>query len=365
VSVRPINCSSGEPRFRQAGYANLLSSTICSADGSLDLSSLFPPSDLLEKARGVESGLRQRKRLGNVGWFGFILISAIQLSLEISRVGLISGFLQKGIQGVSPYWPLLLLTILAVFFLLLGTWSTFWLRESRQPFRYTCSLASFAPISGKKKSPPKAADELLTWLPHDITRLLNERVQRFLFAGEGANAGGRDAKVDGSKSKVRISKSKEGSSSGTEGDSNIHIHGHYVVRARPVRSGEPEIQEIEVMPRVRIGPPSHPEVMAQSVVFQVPLTEGMNRSTYEDLLEQVYHAIITELYRRLKDDVQRKIDLLPTNRFRVIALLYEADDYARSNTLHAYEEAQELYRQAATLADPNWRQRPKTRIHVE
>ena len=119
------------------------------------------------------------------------------------------------------------------------------------------------------------------------------------------------------------------------------------------------------MPRVRIGAPGQPEVMAQSVLFPPAGTDGpkpFDRDSYNDLLEEVYNSIVTEVYRQLKDDVQRKIDLLPTNRFRGVALLHEAEDYARSNTLHAYEEARELYRQAAAVSDPDWRQPPKTPI---
>ena len=181
----------------------------------MDLSSLFPPSNLLQKARGVEEGLRQRRRLGAIGWFGFIFISAIQLSLEISKVGLVSDLLEKGTQAFAANWPLLLLAIAAIFFLLLGTWSTFWLRESRQPFRYTCSIAAFTK-AGDASSAGSVA-EFLAWLPHDITRLLNERVQRFLFAS-GSNDGGAEARND--------------ANTGGQHESAIHIHGHYVIRDR-------------------------------------------------------------------------------------------------------------------------------------
>jgi tetratricopeptide (TPR) repeat protein len=192
--------------------------------------------------------------------------------------------------------------------------------------------------------------EWMAWLPQDITRLLNERVQRFLFASESSSSSDVVAK----------DQSDQGpSKQETQSDSYIHIHGHYIIRPRP---HAPDELEIEITARVRVGPSTHPEVVAQSTVFRLPGAEGrkeLDRSTYDDLLEQVYSAIVTEVYRQLKDDVQRKIVLLPTNRFRIIALLREGEDYARSNTLRAFEEAQELYWRAAGMSDPTWREPPK------
>jgi len=86
----------------------------------------------------------------------------------------------------------------------------------------------------------------------------------------------------------------------------------------------------------------------------------MDQRGYEDLLEHVYYAVVTELYRQLKGNVQRKIALLPTKRFPVVALLHEADHYARSNSLYAFEQAQELYWQAAVMCDPSWRESLRT-----
>src|SRR5918992_1005569 len=48
--------------------------------------------------------------------------------------------------------------------------------------------------------------------------------------------------------------------------------------------------------------------------------------------------------RQIRDDVQQKIDLLPTRRLRSIAYLREADDYAKSNTLSGLDSAITLYR---------------------
>jgi hypothetical protein len=72
---------------------------------------------------------------------------------------------------------------------------------------------------------------------------------------------------------------------------------------------------------------------------------------YERIIERVYSSVATELYKQIKQDVEQKIALLPTNYFRAVALLNEADDYASSNTIDAYEEASKLYERAFELFD--------------
>src|SRR5206468_911058 len=79
------------------------------------------------------------------------------------------------------------------------------------------------------------------------------------------------------------------------------------------------------------------------------------------LLERVYFSVATEIYRQIREDVQRKIDLLPTSYLRGTAYLREADDYARSNTLDAYAEAATLYANAIREYDRLERIRPSDR----
>jgi hypothetical protein len=299
----------------------------------MNLSLLLPPSDLLDKVRGVEAGLRQRKKISSAGAVLSLLISTLYLLAALEKdVGSFADLLLRTVRD-----PVLLVLGAGLFLALLMTWSRFWLRTSRQPFRYTCSIGNFDPIeSGNAR---KDVQSWMSWMPYDMTRLLNERVQRFFFADGSAKPGEENAVP-------------EQNSSGTE--AYIHVRAHWVVRKRPrSRAGAVDAYEIEVMPRVRLGPPNTPEVLAQSTVLLMP-GRG-DRAAYEELLEQVYHSIVTEVYRQLSSDVRRKIDLLPTTRHRAIALLYEADDYARSNTLHAYQEAAELYRETVALCDPHWR----------
>lgn len=288
----------------------------------MNLSSILPPSDLLDKVRGVEAGLRQRKRLSGAGAAFSLLTSAIYLTVAFQQdLDSVEAFLKKTFTEPGLALPALVF----IFSMLVLAWSRFWLREARQPFRYTCSIGKFEPIAD---GAPAGVTAWMGWMPHDVTHLLNDRVQRFFFA-PGAE----------------------------EGEPYIHVHGHWVVRNRA--DGEPGL-EIEVMPRVRMGQANGAEVMAQATVL--PLDENLDRKSYEELLEQVYHTIVSQVYQQLKEDVRTKIELLPTTRHRAIALLYEADDYARSNSLHAYEEAKELYEQAAALADPGWRPAKRTTI---
>jgi tetratricopeptide (TPR) repeat protein len=279
----------------------------------MTLSSILPPSDLLDKVRGVEAGLRQRKRLSGASAFFSLLTSAVYLAVALEKD--LDSF-EKILTKTFTEPGLLLPAVVFIFSSLVLTWSRFWLREARQPFRYTCSIGTFEPIT---TGAPSIVATWMTWMSHDVTLLLNDRVQRFFF-GDAPHV-----------------------------DPDIHVYGHWVVRNRAdADSG----LEIEVMPRVRLRQANGAEVMAQSTVL--PLGDMLDRKSYEELLEQVYHSIVTQVYQQLEEDVRAKIELLPTTRHRAIALLYEADDYARSNSLHAYEEAKELYEQAAAMADPHW-----------
>jgi hypothetical protein len=60
--------------------------------------------------------------------------------------------------------------------------------------------------------------------------------------------------------------------------------------------------------------------------------------------------------------VQHKIDLLPNDRFRAIAYFHEAEDFACSNTLDAYETARQLYAEAIRRYDPGWARLASDRV---
>jgi tetratricopeptide (TPR) repeat protein len=285
----------------------------------MPLADWLPPSDLLEKVRGIEDGLRQTRRVGRIGWIGLITASAVDIALELRDFGIIKILLSGNLDKLLN-WKVGLLAV-AVFSLLLTGWSRFWLKESKRPFRYVCSIGAFvwAGPEGEKS----LADTAMAWLPGDLARLLNERVKRFLFCDEAAGAPATEADSI---------------------DASIHVRGRYLLRTGS--------QGLEITPSIRIGPRGRPEVLATTTP-PVQLGDSLDRSTYERMvLERVYNSVVTEIYRQLKEDVDRKIELLPTRRFRALALINEADDYARSNSLHALSEARELYARAATMLDP-------------
>ena len=73
-------------------------------------------------------------------------------------------------------------------------------------------------------------------------------------------------------------------------------------------------------------------------------------SEYLDIVERVYSSIATEVYRRIGSDVHDKITLFPTAHLRAVALYHEAEDFARSNTVDAYEQAIALYRECSVTS---------------
>src|SRR5207253_712824 len=67
--------------------------------------------------------------------------------------------------------------------------------------------------------------------------------------------------------------------------------------------------------------------------------------------ERLYFSVATQIYKQIRLDVARKISRLPTQYLRATAYFHEAEDYARSNTLDAFDDAGELYTRALDLYD--------------
>jgi type III secretory pathway component EscV len=296
----------------------------------MKLPNILPPADLLKQIEGIESGLLQRKRLGKIG----VAAAAVQIVVLVAN----NEWWQKLVA--SDWRPLdtqswIFLSILAgaaLSFLLIG-WSKFWLKESEEPFRYTYSIAEFAPVEGTQK------DVRMSLLSHDLSERLSERIRRLSLLSEDDFK--KDPKDGGGEARPR---------------SHIHIRGYYVLRENPKQQWF-----IEVMPRVRIGPPGSPETLAHAVKFKLKLGDKKDGvvfpsvEEYEKVLERVYFSVATEIYKQIQQDVQRKIALLPTAHYRAAAFFHEAEDYARSNTLDAYDEALKLYDAAMKLYDPTWK----------
>ncbi|HKQ79951.1 MAG TPA: FHIPEP family type III secretion protein [Blastocatellia bacterium] len=305
------------------------------------ISELLPPGDLLKQVEGVESGLEQRYRIGVIG----VIATLVQLVFLVANNEWFQ-MLRDGAWAplVKQHWLSLLLLAGAMFSLLFAGWARFWLEESRAPFRYTYSIADFKPVIGEKDEGGKE-ERLSVHLSHDLARRLNERIKRLSLLDDEYVKASAEAQSKLSESKRR---------------SHIHIKGHYIIRQNP--DGE---WLIDVMPRVRIGPPGSPETLAHEVKFKLPASGGNAESganppsltarQYEQILERVYFSIATEIYKQIQQDVRRKIKLLPNNYYRAVALFHEAEDYASSNTLDAYNEALGLYDEAMKYFDPSLR----------
>lgn len=287
----------------------------------------FPSADLLDRISGVEAGLRTGRRLSAVGWTGFILTAVSAASAAARDV------------GTQEPW-LAILVVAAVLFLILATITRTWIRESRRPFRYTYSIAAF------RQGAASPAAEQLSWLPHDLTERLSERI-------------------------ARLSQSPEGREVAQDYDSAIHVGGQYIVRRE---EGQP--WTIEILPWVSIGAGAA-EALGHPVKYEIPsdgagvsavedgsggpVTLHLPRKDYDKIFERVYFSVATQIYRKIREDVEQKIRLLPPGRLRAAAYYFEAEDYARSNTLDAYDGARDLFRRALELYDPAYRDPPASR----
>ncbi|HXK03299.1 MAG TPA: FHIPEP family type III secretion protein [Verrucomicrobiae bacterium] len=305
----------------------------------MKLPELLPPADLLKQIEGVESGLRRRKSLGNVGAAGALVVAALQVTVTLANSKWWRDLSQFKFSQLARDWPYLLGFAAFAFFVLLYTWSRFWLKGSREAFRYTCSIAEFEPVRyNSGEDPPwltPALRERLSCLSHDLAERFSQRVGRIRFRDKPAET-------------------KPGE--GVPNQSHIHIRGMYVLR-----QDRDHHWALEIMPRVRIGPSEASEALAHPVAYRLEQT-SIDRDHYERIQERLYFSVATELYRQIREDVAGKIDLLPTSHFRALAYFYEAEDYSRSNTLDAYKEASKLYGKAIELFDPRLKPLPETRL---
>ena len=205
----------------------------------MDWPKFIPPADFLEKAQGVERGLRQYQRLGRFGW----LLGASGIALQAALWGL-----PKLGQDIPP-----LRSIVLAFFVLalVGALVTFVfirlrLQEARKPFRYTCSVLPFKPGEGMQ------AEDTLDWLAEDLAQKLSERIGRLSF-------------IDPKEEAERRSKLTE---------FHVHIWGTYVIRDAPRPPGWQASAQaskqrlfIELTPRVRVGSIEASDTLAFPVPF--------------------------------------------------------------------------------------------------
>ena len=284
---------------------------------------LVPPPDLLSRVEGVEPSLQQGRVLGKLGW-GAFLFSAASALVAAYRSNAWSSLVQLNWGEIEDRWLLIVavgsLVVAFVFF----NWTRIWVDASKKPFRYTYSIEDFQPVQGG------ASEQCLAWLRHDLATRLSQRVGRLSLLDE------------------RFSPTT------TFPESHIHIGGSYGVRRR-----SDGVCAIEVMAWVRLGPTGSPATLAHPVKFTLKrgedeLSTQEGAGSYEKLVERVYFSVATHIYAQIRTDVQHKINLLPRRYFRAAAYFYEAEDYLRSNTLDAYDQARELYAEVIRLYNPGW-----------
>lgn len=286
---------------------------------------MVPPAELLNQVQpeGVEKTLRRGRRLGRLGWGAFV-VSAASALLTVFTSDWWKHLRHAEWDKVVENWIVAVpVGVLVVAFVLIN-WTRIWVNASRTPFRYTYSIEDFGPVEGT------SSERRLAWLRHDLATRLSQRVGRLSLLDERY------------------------SGTTTFPESHIHIGGSYGVR----RASDGTFA-IEVMPWVRLGPTGSAATLAHPVRFTLnrgehELSTQEGPVSYEKLVERVYFSIATHVYAQIRKDVQHKIDLLPRRYFRAAAYFYEAEDYLRSNTLDAYDQARELYYQVIRLYYPGW-----------
>jgi hypothetical protein len=279
-------------------------------------------------SQGGQAGRGRKYR--HLGWFG-VLLSAFVLaegslgSLWSSKAQLVAGT----VLGVS---------------LLLINWSRIWIKESREPFKYTYSVTDFEPglESGGGASP---GGDRIDWLGRDLTERLGARVPRLSLLDE------EDVVTQ---------------QPGQEPEAHVHVSGWY-----GVRQDEDGDWWIEVVPKVRVGGRGAAAELGNTVRFKLEGTgaaaRGVSRPPpldarqYNLLVERVYWAVASKIYAQIRRGVEEKATLLPPGRLRCAAYLNEADDYAHSNTLAAFKAARHLYRKACQGYHQGDFKPPKTR----
>ncbi len=259
------------------------------------------------------------KRLRSIGWFG-VLTSVALLA--------VSGFASwSGSKAFALAGFLLTLSIALI------NWTRIWVRESKEPFQFTFSVAEFEPGPDRLASfRPDADGTPLAWLRRDLIERLSKQVRRLSLLDE---------------SEAPDDDSEEGLAR------HVHVSGWYGLRRHAN-----DDWYLEVKPRVRLGAHDAPERMARTIRFLLgdlqsvtdepappageraaeetpPRPTRLPREEYERLFERVYWSVASEVYAQIRHGVEAKVRLLPPGRLRAAAYLYEADDYAASNTIDA------------------------------
>ncbi|MGH2396913.1 MAG: hypothetical protein ACRDFW_07980, partial [bacterium] len=344
----------------------------------MNLRDLFSFADHFKNIQGIEGRLRRRQRNGLLLTTGTILLGIFEIIRELARsdesffnyfsrvlthslfaiehLGLFfsgkwdSRYAAQIDYGVAGFY----VVVLGIVVYLLSRHTAFLLEKSEEAFRYTFWIDRFAAAEGSTRdnNSPSEKEPLCHLLHHDLMGMLNQRIGRFSLLDE--------------------KHFKSGSEATETPPSHIHVDGHYALRSREYDGTRRRV--IQILPKVRIGPPGNPSILTQPV--EVQLAAGADKGdelaperpanredsvlaldpkTYEQILEQVYSKVASEIYKQLKSDIENKLHLFPTKYLRAVALYYEAVDFSRSNTIDSYDYAIELYEKAVRYYDVSFR----------
>jgi tetratricopeptide (TPR) repeat protein len=292
---------------------------------------LIPTADQIKAVQGIEADLLQRRRKGKIGLLVGVAGALLQVVIAVAAKENLITNLGNLLVGLRQFhWSQLAAPqAIGIYAIFLGFGAYFILRrtsflakESQEPFQYTFWIEKFEDASPTATQPQaREADKRISLLHHDLMERLNERIPRFSLLDE-KNPGASPAQTE------RM-------------NSHIHISGHYAIR---------EIKDeklvVHVMPRIRIGPVGKPATLAHPVKYQVWSEYKLSAYRYNQIVERVYSSIATEVYKQIESDVKEKMDLFPTNYLRAVALFHEAEDFAKSNTIDAYDSAIRLYQES-------------------
>jgi len=268
--------------------------------------------------------VRRGRRLRSLGWTGAFLSIAISATTQL---GSRTGSTALVVAGVGLAASLLLIN-----------WTRLWVRESKEPFQFTFSIEDLeaGPDALSLLGSSTGRNPLL-WLRRDLTQKLGERIGRLSLLED---------------SQVPAEEPLD------DAISHVHISGWYGLRR--TEKGD---WCIEVVPRVRLGGTAAPHKLARAINFRLgPPGASSNQvarlhppsltnEQYRLLFERVYWSVASEIYAQIRHGVETKVRLLPPGRLRAAAYLHEADDYATSNTLDAYDSARSLYLKALEMYD--------------
>jgi len=297
----------------------------------MKIKELLQGGEQLQKLQSIEADLLKRHTKGSIAGWGAVLSALVQLTVILVDQETFAGL--KGFPSfrdlvTKPEFYPTVFVILGILLYLLYRRTSLLFSETREPFRYTFYIKEFVDVA-------QAADQRfvlknkdrLNMLHHDLTEFINQRINRFSVLETPASEN------NGPQLLTDVRKS-----------SHIHIYGNYAIR----EDKQNDEWIIHVMPYVRVGPEGSPATLAQTVRF--PLADDtpdiLDTEEYNQLVEKVYSRLTTEIYARIENDIQSKIKLFPTAYLRANALFIEAQDFAASNTINAFECATRLYQAA-------------------